>query len=196
MNRPIGVTLLAIGAGIAGLFEVWRTLVFLGIANWTFLGKEVTFPDPQWGQAFFAVILALIWFWVAAGFWNLRAYAWSFGTFISLFTLIFGFFAAIGSSSLEAEFVPMFIALLIFFYLNYPGVQQQFIDHEMSLLNPEQRAAIEQQQAAAAAFAAASAPKPPTAPPPAAPPLFLPPPPPPPPPPAPPGAPPPTPPSA
>ena len=175
MNRPIGVTLLAIGAGIAGLFEVWRTLVFLGVANWTFLGKEVTFPDPQWGQAFFAVVLALIWFWVAAGFWNLRAYAWSFGTFISLFTLIFGFFAAIGSSTLEAEFVPMFIALLIFFYLNYPGVQQQFIDHEMSLLNPEQRAAIEQQQAAAAAFAAASAPKPPTAPPPAAPPPAAPP---------------------
>jgi hypothetical protein len=173
MNRPIGVTLLAI-AGVAGLFEIWRTLVFLGIAKWTFVGKEVTFPDPQWGQAFFAIVLALIWFWVAAGFWNLRAYAWSFGTFISLFTLIFGFFAAIGSSSLEAEFVPMFIALLIFFYLNYPGVQQQFIDHEMSLLNPEQRAAIEQQQAAAAAFAAASAPKPPTtppaAPPPAAPP--------------------------
>ena len=157
MNRPIGVTLLAIGAGIAGLFEVWRTLVFLGIANWTFLGKEVTFPDPQWGQAFFAVVLALIWFWVAAGFWNLRAYAWSFGTFISLFTLIFGFFAAIGSSTLEAEFVPMFIALLIFFYLNYPGVRNVFVEHEMSMLTPEQRKAMEQMQAAQMAMAQATA---------------------------------------
>ena len=69
----------------------------------------------------------------------------------------------------------MFIALLIFFYLNYPGVQQQFVDHEMSLMNPEQRAAIEQMQAADAAMAAASAPKPPTAPPPAAPPPAAPP---------------------
>ena len=175
MTRPIGVTLLAVGAAVAGIFEVWRTLVFLGIVNFTFVGKEVSFAQAQWGQAIWAIILAAIWFWIAEGFWNVRAYAWSFGIFISLFTLIFGFFAAIGSSTLEAEFVPMFIALLIFFYLNYPGVQQQFIDHEMSLLNPEQRAAIEQQQAAAAAFAAASAPKPPTAPPPAAPPPAAPP---------------------
>src|SRR6476659_3663601 len=139
MHRPIGVTILALAAGVAGLFEVWRALVFAGVASFTFIGKPVTFPEAQWGSAFWAVILALIWFWVAAGFWNLRAYAWSFGNFISLFTLIFGFFAAIGSSSLEAEFVPMFIALLIFFYLNYPGVQQHFIDHEMSLMTPEQR---------------------------------------------------------
>jgi hypothetical protein len=163
MNRPIGVSLLALGAGIAGLFEIWRTLVFLGIATWTFVGKEVTFPDPQWGQAIFAIILAAIWFWVAAGFWNVRAYAWSFGTFISLFTLIFGFFAAIGSSTLEAEFVPMFIALLIFMYLNYPGVQQHFVEHEMSLMTPEQREALAQMQAANAAMAAASS-KPPTTP--------------------------------
>ena len=164
MNRPIGVTLLAIGAGVAGLYEIWRTLVFLGIAKWTFVGKEVSFTEPQWAQAFFAILLAAIWFWVAAGFWNVRAYAWSFGTFISLFTLIFCFFAVLGSSTMEAEFVPILIATLIFFYLNYPGVQQHFVEHEMSLMTPEQRAALEQMQAANAAMAAASAPKPPTTP--------------------------------
>ena len=93
MHRPIGVTLLAIGAGVAALFEIWRTLVFLGIANFTFIGKPVEFKDPQWGQAFWAILLAAIWIWVAEGFWNVRAYAWSFGIFISLFTIIFGFFA-------------------------------------------------------------------------------------------------------
>jgi hypothetical protein len=164
MNRPIGVTLLAIGAGIAGLFEIWRTLVFLGIASWTFVGKEVSFSDPQWGQAIFAIILAAIWFWVAVGFWNVRAYAWSFGTFISLFTLIFCFFAVLGGSTLEAEFVPILLSMLIFFYLNYPGVQQHFVDHEMELMTPEQRAALAQMQAANAAMAQASTPKPPTTP--------------------------------
>jgi hypothetical protein len=164
MSRPIGVTLLAIGAAVAGLFEIWRTLVFLGIAKFTFVGKEVSFSEAQWGQAIFAIILAAIWFWVAVGFWNVRAYAWSFGTFISLFTLIFGFFAVLGGSTLEAEFVPIFLAMLIFFYLNYPGVQQQFVDHEMELMTPEQRAALAQVQAANAAMAQASAPKPPTTP--------------------------------
>ena len=115
--------------------------MFLGIAKFTFVGNEVAFKDPQWGQAFFAILLAGIWFWVAMGFWNVRAYAWSFGTFIAMFTLIFGFFAVLGQSTLEAEFVPMFIAFVMFFYLNYPGVRDQFMKHELALMTPEQRAA-------------------------------------------------------
>jgi hypothetical protein len=179
MTRPIGVTLLAVGAAVAGIFEVWRTLVFLGIVNFTFVGKEVSFASAQWGQAIWAIILAAIWFWIAEGFWNVRAYAWSFGIFISLFTLIFGFFAILGSTTFEEEFVPMLIAFLIFFYLNYPGVQKHFVEHEMALLTPEQRAAMEQVQAANAAAAramatpaapAAPAPTTPPPPPPAAPP--------------------------
>ncbi len=168
MHRPIGVTLLALGAGLAGLLEIWRTLVFLGIAKWTFVGAEVSFKDPQWAQAIWAIILAAIWFWIAEGFWNVRAYAWSFGNFIAMFTLIFGFFAILGASTLEAESAPIFVALIIFMYLNYPGVRDQFVAHEMALLTPEQRAAMERMQAAnaAAAQAMAAPPPPPAAPPP------------------------------
>jgi hypothetical protein len=94
---------LALGAGGA-LFEIWRTLVFLGIVNWTFFGKEVSFPEAQWGPALWAILLAAIWIYVAEGFWNVRAYAWSFGIFISIFTIIFGFFAVLGNgSTTEAE---------------------------------------------------------------------------------------------
>ena len=157
MSRPIGVTLLAIGAGVAGLYEIWRALVFLGIVKFTFVGKEVSFPDPQWGQAIFALLLAAIWFWVAAGFWNVRAYAYSFGIFISLFTLIFGFVALLFGSTMEAEGLVLLLAVIIFFYLNYPGVQRQFVEHELSLMTPEQRAAYDQMQAATTAMAQASA---------------------------------------
>jgi len=157
MHRPIGVTLLALAAGVAGLFEVWRALVFAGVASFTFIGKPVSFDEAQWGSVFWAVILALIWFWVAAGFWNVRAYAWSFGNFISLFTIIFGFFALLGGSTMEAESVGWLLAIGIFFYLNYPGVRDQFVAHEMSLLTPEQRAAMEQMQAAQMAMVQATA---------------------------------------
>jgi hypothetical protein len=164
MNRPIGVTLLALGAGLAGLFEIWRALVFLGVASFTFVGKEVTYPEPQWGQVIWALLIAAIWFWVAIGFWNVRAYAWSFGIFISIFTVIFGFFALLGGSTMEAETVGWLLAIGIFFYLNYPGVQKHFVDHEMSLLTPEQRAAVDAANQANAAAAAAMN-KPPTTPP-------------------------------
>jgi hypothetical protein len=156
MNRPIGVTLLALGAGLAGIYEIWRTLVFLGIVNFTFVGKEVSFNDPQWGQAIWAVLLAAIWFWVAEGFWNIRAYAWQFGIFISIFTVIFGFFALLGNAgTMESEFIGWLLAFAIFMYLNYPGVRNVFMEHEMSLLTPEQRAAVERANAANAAAAAA-----------------------------------------
>jgi hypothetical protein len=175
MNRPIGVTLLALGAGLAGLYEIWRTLVFLGIVNFTFVGKEVSFDSPQWGQAIWAVLLAAIWFWVAEGFWNVRAYAWQFGIFISIFTVIFGFFALLGGAgTMESEFIGWLLAFAIFMYLNYPGVRDQFMEHELSLLTPEQRAAVEKAQAAqlaaAQAMQAPSAPPAAPPPPPAAPP--------------------------
>ena len=172
MHRPIGVTILAILAGIAGLFEIWRTLVFLGLVKFTFVGNEVSFPSAQWGQAIWALLLAAIWFWVAMGLWNMRAYAWSFGIYISLFTMIFAFFAILGSNgTVESEFVAMLISIILFMYLNYPGVRDQFMEHEMSLLTPEQRAALEKAQAAnAAAAQAMAAPAAPPPPPPAAPP--------------------------
>lgn len=158
MHRPLGITLLALGAGLAGLFQVWRILVFLGIADFTFFGQPISFNEPQWGQAIWAGLLAAIWFWVAAGFWQVRAYAWSFGQFIALFTMIFGFFAVLGNSATtESELVGWLLSIGIFFYLNYPGVRNAFMEHEMSLLTPEQRAAMEQMQAAQLAMAQATA---------------------------------------
>jgi hypothetical protein len=169
MHRPIGVALLAVGAAVAGLYELYRMLIFMGVVNFNVIGKEVSFQEAQWGQAFWALIIAVIWFWVAAGFWNVRAYAWSFGTFIAIFTLIWGFMALLFGSSVEAETIPWFLSLVILLYLSYPGVKDAFVQHEMSMLTPEQRQAIEAVQSANAAAAQAmqqpAAAPPPTTPP-------------------------------
>jgi hypothetical protein len=156
-HRPIGVTLLAIGAGLAALAEIWRMLVFLGITSFTFVGKSVSFNEAQWGQALWALILAAIWVWVAMGFWNVRAYAVQFGIFISLFTLIFGFMSLLFGSTIEAETVPWLLAGAILLYLSYPGVQKNFVEHELSMMTPAQRAAMEQMQAANVAAMQANA---------------------------------------
>jgi hypothetical protein len=158
MKRPIGVILLAAGAGLAGLYQVYMALVYLGILSFPFVGKTVSFPDAQLGAALWALLIAAIWFWVAAGFWNLRAYAIQFGIFISLFTLIWGFFALLFGSSYEAQTIPWLLAGFIYLYLSYPGVQKAFIDNEMSMLTPEQKAAMEQLAAANAAAGAKPAP--------------------------------------
>ncbi len=135
--------------------RIWRTLVFLGIVKFTFVGTEVSFPTAQWAQAIWALLIAALWFRMAIGLWNMRAYAWSFGISISLFTMIFSFFAILRSSTFEAEFVSMLVSIIVFPYLNYPAVRDQFVKHEMTLLKPEQRAAAERAQAANAVTAQA-----------------------------------------
>ncbi len=158
MNRPIGVTLLAVGAGLIGIYELYRTLIFMGVLSFNFgIGNTVEFNEPQWGQVFWSLVLAAIWFYEAKGFWQLRAYAYSFGIFIAFFTLIWGFFSALGGSSLEAETIPWFLALVILLYLQYPGVRDHFIKTEMDRMTPEQRAAYDQLAAANAAAMAANA---------------------------------------
>jgi hypothetical protein len=148
MRRPIGVIILAAAAGLAGLVQVYYILVYLGILKFNFIGNDVGFQTAQWGPAFWSLIMALIWFWVAAGLWNLRAYALQFGLFISLFTLIWGFFALLFGNTVESQTIPWLLAGFIYLYLSYPGVQKPFVENEMSRLTPEQRAAMEQMAAA------------------------------------------------
>ncbi len=160
MKRPIGVVLLAAGAGLLALYNIYKMLVYLSILNFPIGTREISFPDAQWGMALWALLIAAIWLWVAIGFWNLRAYAVQFGIFISLFTLIWGFFALLfnNSSSYEFETIGWLLAGAIYLYLSYPGVQQAFVENEKSKLTPEQLAAIEQLQAANVAADAKPAP--------------------------------------
>jgi hypothetical protein len=144
MKRPIGVTILAILAGLAGLAQLWRIGVYLGWFNFEVAGQTMKLPDANWGAALWSLIIAAIWFWVASQFWNMRAAGWQFGVFISLFTLIWGFFALLFGSTVNAETIPMFLALVVYIYLMWPGVRDAFAQAEMSRLTPEQKAAYEQ----------------------------------------------------
>jgi hypothetical protein len=83
--------------------------------------------------------------------------------------LLWGFFAVLFGSSVEAETIPWLLAGIIYLYLNYPGVRNHFVESEMSRLTPEQKQAMEQLAAANAAAAQAMAAKAPTPPPPAPP---------------------------
>jgi hypothetical protein len=158
MKRPIGVILLAAGAGLLALYQLYQMLIYLGIVNFDFVGKSVSYPEAQWGAALWSLLIAAIWAWVALGFWNLRAYAVSFGIFISLFTLIWGFFAILFGNSYEAQTIPWLLAAAIYLYLSWPGVQQAFVENERSRLTPAQLEAIDALDKANAEANAKSAP--------------------------------------
>jgi hypothetical protein len=156
MKRPIGVTLLALGAALAGFYQVWLALLFAGVLDFGIIGKSISFAEPQWGAALWSTILAAVWLYVAEGFWSVRAYAWSFGRIISLFTIVWGFFSVLFGSSVEAETVPWLLAGAVYLYLSSPGIEQLFIASEWEHLSPEERAAYSQAAAAKAGTAAAA----------------------------------------
>jgi hypothetical protein len=121
---------LALVAILVGLYELYMAAIYMGWISFNIIGQEVKFPDPQWGPALWAVLLALIYFWVAAGFWGVRAWAWMFGILISGWTLIWSSLLVLGNSTIEAQFVPMVLSLIVLGYLMYPGVRNAFYESE------------------------------------------------------------------
>ena len=98
--------------------------------SFSIVGAEVKFPSAQWGPALWALLLAIIYFLVAAGFWGVRAWAWMFGILISGWTLIWSSLLVLGNSTIEAQFVPMVLSLFVLGYLLYPGVRNAFYESE------------------------------------------------------------------
>ena len=131
MNRPVGASILAILSFLQGLYQVYVVLIYLGVTSFSIVGNTVTFPNPQWGQATLAGIMALIYFWVSYGFWTVRVWAWLYGVLISGFNLIWYSLAVIGPTvTMEMALVPIVINLLIFGYLYNPGTRAAFAESE------------------------------------------------------------------
>jgi hypothetical protein len=131
MSRPIGASILAILSFLQGLYQIYVVLIYLGATSFNIVGNAVSFPNPQWGQATLAGIMALIYFWVAYGFWTLRVWAWLYGVLITGFNLIWYSLAVIGPTvTMEMALVPIVINLLIFGYLYNPGTRAVFAESE------------------------------------------------------------------
>jgi hypothetical protein len=109
MSRPFTVTLLAILAGLAGIWAIVDVLRFLGIMPIATLG-EIRFYGASFIGAVFAFIVALIWFWAASKLWNLDPQGWSFVVVIAIVYLIFDFVAILAGSSWQSVSVSVILS--------------------------------------------------------------------------------------
>jgi len=125
MNRPFAVTLLAIVAVIAGLIAVMDTLRYLGIVPVTALGDLSFFGANLFG-AFFAGLVALIWFSVARQLWNLDPRGWMFVVVIAIFNLILGAVAVIGGTPVQSLGLGLAISGLALILALLPGTKAAF----------------------------------------------------------------------
>lgn len=123
-SRPIGVTILAILAIIAGVVNVYHALQYLGL-----------FPHVLGPVRFFGVdilaalmygVLALIWLWVGRMLWQLNPQGWSFMTILAIINIVFAFLAILGQSTFSAQLPAIIINGLVLLYAYSSGVKKAF----------------------------------------------------------------------
>jgi len=123
-NRPFGVTLLAILAGLAAAVAIFHTLQMLrllpfslGVLNFytfNFLGAIL------WG------IMALIYIWLVRMLWSVNPQAWMFLVVLSTINLILDLITWLGNTSWVALLPSVLINAVILIYCLLPGVRKEF----------------------------------------------------------------------
>jgi hypothetical protein len=123
-HRPIGITLLAIVAGIAAAIAAIHTLQFLHLFPF-FLGPMTFFGFDLWGALLWGVMTA-IYLWVMRMLWNVDPQGWMFLVIISALNIGLALLSAIGGTTLAAEMPAIIVNGLILIYCLTPGVKRAF----------------------------------------------------------------------
>jgi hypothetical protein len=125
-ERPIGVTILAILAGIAAVFAAVHTLQFLGIIPFFVgpAGYKVHYFS-FWYALMWAIML-WIYVWLVRSLWRVEPQAWMFLVIVTIFELILGFLSMLGASTWEDVSGSIILSAIILLYCMLPGVRNAF----------------------------------------------------------------------
>lgn len=116
------LTLLAIFAGVVNVFDVFRYLGLLPLAEvW-----GLSFYDQSWIGALLAGLVALIWFSVASQLWHLDPRGWFFVVIIAIVNLIFIALAFFGASTWQSLMPQIILNVAALIMAILPGTRRAF----------------------------------------------------------------------
>ena len=126
MKRPIGVTILAVLAGVAAVIAGIHTLQYLGIIPF-FVG-DIVGPVRNFNLfgAFMWAIMVWIYIWLVQMLWNMKREGWLFLAVISTFNLILNFVGMLGGLEWGDVAASTIVNGLILIYCMLPGVKNAF----------------------------------------------------------------------
>jgi hypothetical protein len=127
-ERPIGVTILAILAGIAAVLAAIHTLQFLGIIPFVVGPSGYKVHYFSFWYALMWAIMVWIYVWLVQALWRVEPQAWLFLVIVSIFELILGFISMLGANANSWEDVSasIIISAIILLYCMLPGVKRAF----------------------------------------------------------------------
>ena len=119
---PLGITLLALLAGLAALVALWHTLQYLHLLPFT-LGPLQFYGFDLLGALLWGGLTA-IWVWAAVRLWNVEPQGLVFATVLSGLNLILAGLSLLGASTLEALLPALLLNGGILLYCLSPGVRR------------------------------------------------------------------------
>jgi hypothetical protein len=123
-KRPLGVTVLAILAGVAAVLAGVHALQSLGIIPFA-LGPFEIHAFSFWSFLMWA-LMVWVWVWLVKMLWNVEQQAWIFLAVITVFNLILDFTVMLGQGEWSDVSVSFIVNGLILIYAMLPGVKKAF----------------------------------------------------------------------
>lgn len=123
-ERPVGVTILAVLAGIAAVLSALHALQFLGIIPF-FIGPVAMRTFNFW-YALMWGLLFWVYIWLVQMLWRVDRQAWIFLVFVTIFELTLDFVAMLGSATWQDVSVSFLLNAAILIYCMLPGVKNAF----------------------------------------------------------------------
>ena len=125
-ERPIGVTILAILAGIAAVLAAIHALQFLGILPFFIGSSGYKVHAFSFWYALMYGLLVWVYIWLAQMLWRVERQAWLFLVMFTMFYLILDFFALFGATTWGDVAVSVILNAVILLYCMLPGVRSAF----------------------------------------------------------------------
>jgi len=126
MNRPIGVTILAVLSGFLAVLAILATLNWLGLVPWFGPGPAIrTFN--LWYALLYG-LLAWVYIWLTQMLLRMDKSAWLFLAVITVFNLTIDFVTIVTSNMpvTDRTTVSIVVNSLILIYIMLPGVRKSF----------------------------------------------------------------------
>jgi hypothetical protein len=123
-KRPIGVTVLAILAGVLAVLAGVHTLQSLGILPF-FIGEFSLHAFSFWNALMWG-LMVWVYIWLVQMLWRVDPQAWIFMAVITVFNLILDFTVMLGAADWSDVSISFLINALILIYIMLPGTRRAF----------------------------------------------------------------------
>jgi hypothetical protein len=123
-KRPVGVTILAVLAGLLAVLAGIHALQSLGIIGYA-IGEFKIHAFNFWSFLMWALVV-WVYIWLVQMLWNMDKQAWLFLAVITVFNLILDSMVMLGAGEWSDVSVSFLLNAIILIYVMLPGVKKSF----------------------------------------------------------------------